>query len=67
MMVKIKHKTVIGNHVFIGSNCSLVAPIKIKDNAFIAAGSTITKNIGTDDFSIARAQQKIVKKEEKNF
>ena len=64
---KIKHKTVIGNYVFIGSNCALVAPIKIKDNAFVAAGSTISKNVGIDDFSIARAQQKIVKKGRKKF
>jgi bifunctional UDP-N-acetylglucosamine pyrophosphorylase/glucosamine-1-phosphate N-acetyltransferase len=64
---KTKHKTVIGKHVFIGSNCALVAPIKIKDNAFIAAGSTISKNVGADDFSIARAQQKIVKKGRKKF
>ena len=45
----------------------LVAPIKIKNNAFIAAGSTISKNVGIKDFSIARAKQKIIKKEEKIF
>jgi N-acetylglucosamine-1-phosphate uridyltransferase (contains nucleotidyltransferase and I-patch acetyltransferase domains) len=44
-----------------------VAPIKIKDNAFVAAGSTISKNVGIDDFSIARAQQKIIKKGRKKF
>ena len=64
---KVKHKTVIGNNVFIGSNCSLVAPIKINDKAFVAAGSTISNNIGSEDFSIARAKQKIVKKGRKKF
>ena len=64
---KAKHKTVIGNNVFIGSNCALVAPIKIKNNAFIAAGSTISNNVGENDFSIARAKQKIVKKGRQKF
>ena len=64
---KTKHKTVIGNNVFIGSNCALVAPIKIKNMAFIAAGSTISNNVGDNDFSIARAKQKIVKKGRQKF
>ena len=64
---KTKHMTIIGNNVFIGSNCALVAPIKINDKAFIAAGSTISNDVGNDDFSIARAKQKIVKKGRKKF
>lgn len=52
-----KNKTVIGNNVFIGCNANLIAPIEIKDNAFIAAGSTITDNLDIDDFAIARARQ----------
>ncbi|MDC3024303.1 bifunctional UDP-N-acetylglucosamine diphosphorylase/glucosamine-1-phosphate N-acetyltransferase GlmU [Alphaproteobacteria bacterium] len=64
---RLKHKTIIGNNVFIGSNCSLVAPIKINNEAFIAAGSTISKNVGIKDFSIARAKQEILKKGRKRF
>ena len=56
-----KNKTIVGNNVFIGSNCSLIAPIKIGDKSFVAAGSTISNNINKDDFSIARAKQQIIK------
>ncbi len=64
---KKKHRTIIGSNVFIGSNTSLIAPIKIADKAFIAAGSTISENLNTEDFSIARAKQKIIKKGRKRF
>ena len=40
-----KHRTVIGDNVFIGCNTNLVAPVTVGDNAFIAAGSTITEEI----------------------
>ena len=40
-----KHPTTIGNKVFIGSDSALVAPVRIGDGAFIAAGSTITENV----------------------
>lgn len=59
---KKKHETVIGNHVFIGCNANLIAPIEIGDNVFIAAGSTVTSSVKKDDFVIARARQ-IVKEE----
>ncbi|MGM9970235.1 MAG: DapH/DapD/GlmU-related protein [Anaeroplasma sp.] len=57
-----KHKTIIGNNVFIGCNSNLIAPIEIGDNAFIAAGSTINNSIENNDFAIARAYQ-ITKKD----
>lgn len=52
-----KNKTVIGERVFIGSNASLVAPVKVEDGAFIAAGSTITDDVPTNALAIARARQ----------
>jgi len=52
-----KHKTVIGKRTFIGSDCQMVAPIEIGDDAFVAAGSTITKNVPDGGFGIARTQQ----------
>lgn len=52
-----KHKTIIGNDVFIGCNTNLVAPIKVGDNVFIAAGSTVTKNIPKGALAIARNKQ----------
>lgn len=52
-----KHKTEIGKGVFVGSNSTLVAPLKIDDGAFLAAGSTITKNVSKDSLAFGRAQQ----------
>ncbi len=54
---KDKHKTVIGDNSFIGTNSSLVAPVKIGDGAFIAAGSVITKNVPDHSLGLARARQ----------
>jgi len=54
-----KHKnfTKVGNNVFIGSNTNIVSPVVIEDNAFIAAGSTVTENIPQYSLAIARARQ----------
>jgi len=52
-----KSKTIIGNNVFVGSNVNLVAPVAIKDNAFIAAGSTITDDVPENSLAIARERQ----------
>jgi len=52
-----KHKTFIGNDVFIGCNTNLVAPIKIEDNVFIAAGSTVTTDVPAGAMAIARNRQ----------
>ncbi len=52
-----KHKTVVGDHVFIGCNANLIAPVKIGDNAFIAAGSTVTDDVEENDLCIARERQ----------
>ncbi len=54
---KNKSLTQIGNNVFIGCNSNLVAPVTIEDNAYVAAGSTITKNVEKDAMAIARARQ----------
>ena len=52
-----KHQTIIGNDVFIGCNTNLVAPLVIEDEVYIAAGSTITKNIPKGSLTIGRAKQ----------
>lgn len=54
-----KHQTTIGDNVIVGSNVNLIAPISIDDGAFIAAGSTITKDVPTDALSISRDAGKI--------
>lgn len=52
-----KSKTKIGDHVFIGSNTNLVAPVEVGDNAFVAAGSTITDDVPEYALAIARGRQ----------
>jgi bifunctional UDP-N-acetylglucosamine pyrophosphorylase/glucosamine-1-phosphate N-acetyltransferase len=52
-----KHQTTIGNRVFIGSDSVLVAPVRIGDGAYIAAGSAITENVSADALGIARTRQ----------
>ncbi len=61
-----KHKTKIGSNSFIGSDCQTIAPVSIGDNAFIAAGSTINKNVPNGAFAIAR-QKQTTKKDKANL
>ncbi|WP_297633782.1 bifunctional UDP-N-acetylglucosamine diphosphorylase/glucosamine-1-phosphate N-acetyltransferase GlmU [uncultured Clostridium sp.] len=55
---KTKNKTIIGNHSFIGCNTNLVSPVKVGDNTYIAAGSTITNEVSEGDLAVARAKQR---------
>lgn len=57
---KAKHRTKIGNNAFVGCNSNLVAPVTIEDDAYIAAGSTITKTAPKGKLSIARARQTVI-------
>ena len=52
-----KHFTDVGAGAFIGSNTSLVAPVKIGDGAFVGSGSVITKDVSADALAIERATQ----------
>lgn len=54
-----KHHTNVGDNVFIGSNCNLIAPLSIGCGVFIAAGSTVTKDLRDDTFCIARERETI--------
>lgn len=62
-----KHKTIIGNNVFVGSDTQFVAPVTIKDNVLIAAGSTITENVEENDLAISRSPQKNLKNKGKEI
>jgi len=53
-----KHKTIIGDNVFVGSDTQLVAPVTISDNVTIGAGATITKNVAENMLAISRSPQK---------
>jgi bifunctional UDP-N-acetylglucosamine pyrophosphorylase/glucosamine-1-phosphate N-acetyltransferase len=54
-----KYRSQIGNDVFVGCNTNLVSPVKVGDRAYIAAGSTITKDIPDGSLSIARSRQTV--------
>ena len=53
-----KYRTEIGDGAFIGSNSALVAPVKIGNNALVAAGSVITKDVPDGSMAFGRAHQK---------
>jgi len=52
-----KHRTLIGDRVFIGSDSALVAPVVIGEGAYVAAGSIITDNVPADALALGRARQ----------
>ncbi len=52
-----KHRTIIGDDCFIGSDCQTIAPVEIEADSFVAAGSTITKSMPEGSFAIARSKQ----------
>lgn len=53
-----KFRTVIGDGVFVGSNTSLVAPVRIGAGVTVGAGSTITRNVEDNELAVARARQR---------
>jgi bifunctional UDP-N-acetylglucosamine pyrophosphorylase / glucosamine-1-phosphate N-acetyltransferase len=52
-----KHRTLIGSGAFVGSNSSLVAPVKIGNGAYIGSGSVITRDVPDDALAVERSQQ----------
>lgn len=54
---KNKFRTIIKDHVFVGCNSNLVAPVTLEESAYVGAGSTITDTVPKDAFAIARAKQ----------
>ena len=54
---KKKYKTVIGADAMIGSNANLIAPVEIGEGAYVAAGTTVSKNVPADALAIARVKQ----------
>jgi bifunctional UDP-N-acetylglucosamine pyrophosphorylase/glucosamine-1-phosphate N-acetyltransferase len=55
-----KHKTIIGDNVFIGSDCQLVAPVKVGDGATLGAGTTLAKDAPAGKLTISRVRQQVV-------
>jgi len=62
---KKKNKTKIDNNSFVGSNTSIIAPVKIGKNSMIGAGSVITKNVKPGTLALSRSIQKEIKKRKK--
>ena len=53
----VKHRTTIGEDVFVGSGTQLVAPVTVERGAYVAAGSCITDDVPADALALARARQ----------
>ena len=62
---KRKYQTNVGDNVFIGSNCNLIAPLNIESGCFIAAGTTVTDDLKKDSFCIGRSRQTVKPKKTK--
>jgi bifunctional UDP-N-acetylglucosamine pyrophosphorylase/glucosamine-1-phosphate N-acetyltransferase len=56
-----KHKTDIKKGVFVGSNSTLVAPLCIEEQGFVAAGSTVTSTVGEGELAVSRTRQRNIK------
>ncbi len=54
-----KHRTIVGDGCFIGSNCNIIAPVIIEAKSYICAGTTVTENVKSDDFVIGRVRQQV--------
>jgi bifunctional UDP-N-acetylglucosamine pyrophosphorylase/glucosamine-1-phosphate N-acetyltransferase len=53
-----KHPTIMGRGVFIGSNTELIAPVEVRDGAYVAAGSTVTRDVPAGALAIGRSKQR---------
>ena len=53
-----KHRTRIGNNVFVGSNSVLIAPVSLRDDSFVAAGSTISSEVPAGSLAVGRSRQR---------
>lgn len=54
---KHKHRTYVGDNSFVGCNANLIAPVRINENTYIAAGTTVTTDVPKDSMAIGRARQ----------
>ncbi len=56
-----KHKTIIGDDVFVGSDTQLVAPVSVAKGATIGAGTTVTRDVNEDELVVSRVKQMHIK------
>lgn len=57
---KNKHRSIVEDGAFVGCNTNLVSPVNVGEGAYIAAGSTVTKNVPKGSLYVARAKEKII-------
>ena len=62
-----KHRTTVGDNAFIGSNCNIIAPVRIGKNSYIAAGTTVTEEVSEGDFVIGRVGQTVKPKRAEKY
>lgn len=55
-----KHRSKVKDGAFIGCNANLVSPVTVEEGAYIAAGSTVTKNVPSDALCVARTKQRVI-------
>lgn len=54
-----KHKTIVGDDCFIGSNCNIIAPVNISDGTYVCAGTTLTQDTEKFDFVVGRVRETV--------
>ncbi|HRS21178.1 MAG TPA: bifunctional UDP-N-acetylglucosamine diphosphorylase/glucosamine-1-phosphate N-acetyltransferase GlmU, partial [Clostridia bacterium] len=54
---KKKYRTYVGDNSFVGCNVNLIAPVRVNENTYVAAGTTVTKDVPQDSLAIGRARQ----------
>lgn len=64
---KTKNHTTVQNHVFIGSNCNIIAPVNIEKDSYICAGTTVTEDVKCGDMVIGRSRQEIKPNKAKKY
>ncbi|MEO2237021.1 MAG: DapH/DapD/GlmU-related protein [Candidatus Poseidoniia archaeon] len=52
-----KHKTIIGDDVFVGTDSHLIAPVRLGNGAYVATGTTVTRDVPADALAIGRTRQ----------
>ena len=56
---KIKQRSAVGDGCFLGSNCNLIAPVTLGEGVFLAAGTTLTRDLSSSDFCIGRSRERV--------
>ena len=64
---KRKSRTRVGRGAFLGSNCNLIAPVNVGERCYVAAGTTLTRDLAGGDFCIGRSRETVKKDASKKY